>query len=56
MKLKDTSNNKLEEILTRLIKNNIPCKMLKKDGRIVELDTQDKEMLKLAKELNPDLK
>jgi len=56
LKLKDTSNNELEKIIKRLHKNNIPCKMLTKDGKIISLETKDKELLEYGKKSNPDLK
>ena len=54
--LKDNSNNELDKILTRLAENKIPCKMLRTNNIIVELETKDKELLAFAKKNNPELK
>ena len=54
--LKDNTKAELDKILTKLAKNKIPYKMLRKNNLIVELETKDKDLLVYAKANNPDLK
>ena len=54
--LKDKRPDKLKIILVRLLKNKIPYILTKQDGKIVELDTKDKELIDFAKKNNPNLK
>jgi|TARA_B100001146_G_C16151967_1_gene421638 hypothetical protein len=54
--LKDNTPDKLKTILVRLLKNKIHYTLTKQDGKIVELDTKDKELIDFAKKNNPNLK
>jgi len=54
--LKDNTKAELDKILTKLAKNKIPYKMLRKNNLIVELETKDKDLLAYAKANNPELK
>ena len=54
--LKDNSKNNLETILDKLTKNHISYSIRHKDGKIIELKTQNKELLDFAKKNNPNLK
>ena len=54
--LKDNTPDKLKTILVRLLKNKIHYTLTKQDGKIIELDTKDKELIDFAKKNNPNLK
>jgi len=54
--LKDKSPDKLKIILVRLLKNKIPYILTKQEGKIIELETTDKELIEFAKKNNPNLK
>ena len=56
MKLKDESENELDELLLKLKKSKTPYVIeISSDGKIVSLDTKSTELIKLAKENNPNL-
>jgi len=54
--LTDNHESDLEIILARLRKNHIHCFIRHQDDRVVELQTNDKELLAFAKKNNKDLK
>ena len=54
--LKDNSKSELEILLDKLKKKKIPYRISVRDNKIVSLHTDDKELIKLAKESNNNLK
>jgi thymidylate synthase len=54
--LKDNTIDQLDLILEKLSKKNIPYSISKRDGKIVDLVTEDQELIKYAKKSNPNLK
>jgi len=54
--LKDNSKSELEILLDKLKKKKIPYRISVRDNKVVSLHTDDKELIKLAKENNSNLK
>lgn len=52
----DHQTNELNEHLTRLREKNIPYKIKVREGKIIFIDTKDKQLIKYAKSQNEDLK
>ena len=56
MKLKDESENELDELLLKLKKSKTPYVIeIDQEGKIVSLDTKDKELIDFAKKNNNNL-
>jgi len=53
---KDNSKSELDILLDKLKKKKIPYRISVRNNKIVYLQTDDKELIKLAKESNTDLK
>jgi uncharacterized protein YacL len=54
--LKDNSKSELDILLDKLEKKKIPYRISVRDNKVVSLQTDDKELIKLAKENNSNLK
>ena len=54
--LKDNSKSELDILLDKLKKKKIPYRISVRENKIVSLQTDDKELIKLAKENNSNLK
>jgi len=54
--LKDNSKSELDILLDKLKKKKIPYRISVRNNKIVYLQTDDKELIKLAKENNSNLK
>ena len=54
--LKDNSTDELKNILHRLKKSKIPYSITQRNNKIIQLDTDDTELINYAKKNNPDLK
>ena len=53
---KDNSKSELDILLDKLKKKKIPYRISVRNNKIVYLQTDDKELIKLAQESNTDLK
>jgi len=53
---KDNSKSELDILLDKLKKKKIPYRISVRDNKVVSLHTDDKELIKLAKENNSNLK
>jgi uncharacterized protein YacL len=54
--LKDNSKSELDILLDKLKKKKIPYRISLRNNKVVSLQTDDKELIKLAKENNSNLK
>ena len=54
--LKDNSKSELDILLDKLKKKKIPYRISVRENKVVSLQTDDKELIKLAKENNSNLK
>ena len=54
--LKDNSKSELDILLDKLKKKKIPYRISVRENKVVSLQTDDKELIKLAKESNNNLK
>ena len=54
--LKDNSKSELDILLDKLKKKKIPYRISVRENKVVSLQTDDKELIKLAKESNTKLK
>lgn len=54
--LKSNKLNELETIIKRLKDKKIPYYLKIRGGKIISLDTKDKELISYAKKTNTDLK
>jgi uncharacterized protein YaeQ len=54
--LEDHQTDELNEHLTRLREKKISCKIKIREGKIIFIDTKDKQLIEFAKAQNEDLK
>jgi len=54
--LVDDQHDELNDILVNLRKKKIFYKIKVREGKVIYLDTKDKDLIKLAKKNNPELK
>jgi len=54
--LKDNSKSELDILLDKLKKKKIPYRISLRDNLIIFLETDNQDLIKLAKQNNPELK